>query len=133
GHIPGVVPGTTWRSRAEISQAGVHGGYQSGISASKNDQGAASIVMNGFYANSDGGDLVWYIGAGGKHLGGKDYKKMIKNQTINTSYNKAMCQSLITGQPVRLVRGSKMKKNSPWAPDEGFRYDGLYVVTRSDQ
>lgn len=33
-----------------------------------------------------------------------------------------------TKNPVRVIRGYKLK--SPYAPAEGYRYDGLYVVER---
>ena len=32
------------------------------------------------------------------------------------------------GKPVRVVRAYKLKKHSVYAPEEGFRYDGIYKV-----
>merc|ERR1719319_1512520 len=34
------------------------------------------------------------------------------------------------GKPVRVVRAHKLKKHSSYAPEEGFRYDGIYKVKR---
>ena len=34
------------------------------------------------------------------------------------------------GKPVRVCRAWKLKKHSKYAPEEGFRYDGIYKVKR---
>ena len=40
--------------------------------------------------------------------------------------NLALKISVDTGKPVRVLRGYKLK--SPFAPESGYRYDGLYKV-----
>jgi hypothetical protein len=43
--------------------------------------------------------------------------------------NAALKRSAETRLPVRVIRGFKL--DSPYAPAEGYRYDGLYVVERA--
>lgn len=40
-------------------------------------------------------------------------------------------RSTITNKPVRVIRGYKL--DSPYAPSEGYRYDGLYTVEKVNQ
>ncbi|CAB4039298.1 E3 ubiquitin- ligase UHRF1-like, partial [Paramuricea clavata] len=50
-----------------------------------------------------------------------------KDQTL-TKGNLALSKNVENRKPVRVVRGYKL--NSPYAPAEGYRYDGLYTVEK---
>ncbi|KAK7107051.1 E3 ubiquitin-protein ligase UHRF1-like [Littorina saxatilis] len=50
-----------------------------------------------------------------------------KDQDL-TRGNLALSRSVETGNPVRVIRGYKLR--SPFAPEEGYRYDGLYTVKK---
>lgn len=43
--------------------------------------------------------------------------------------NLALSQSVKTGNPVRVIRGYKLP--TVFAPESGYRYDGLYTVTKA--
>ena len=43
--------------------------------------------------------------------------------------NLALSQSVKTGNPVRVIRGYKLP--TIFAPESGYRYDGLYNVTKA--
>ena len=47
-----------------------------------------------------------------------------KDQEL-TRGNLALSKSVETGNPVRVIRGYKLR--SPFAPDEGYRYDGSFL------
>ena len=38
--------------------------------------------------------------------------------------NLALSKSVETGNPVRVIRGYKLQQYSPFAPEDGYRYDG---------
>lgn len=130
GHIPGVLPGTRWQTRFAVSQAGVHAPVQAGISGHVERDGAESVVLNGGYPYGDSGDIIWYMGAGGftNPETNKKSTAMQRDQDMTGVGNKAMAQSLRSRKPVRVIRGPQAN-DSPWAPLEGYRYDGLYIVT----
>ncbi|EFP82430.2 uncharacterized protein PGTG_08386 [Puccinia graminis f. sp. tritici CRL 75-36-700-3] len=134
GHIEGVNPGQTWRKRAHVTRAGVHTPLQSGISGSHNAGGAYSMILNNADHDIDCGDIIWYMGNGGYTRPGT--KRMIKrimqhNQDPNETQNRALYKSLRSCLPVRVVRGGSGSRRSPWAPQYGYRYDGLYEVTHA--
>ena len=122
GAVPGVESGAWFENRAALRAAGVHRPTQAGICGSA-ETGAESVVLNGGYPDdADGGDVILYTGAGGQDVGGQH----IRDQTLNRT-NLALGTSLRLGLPVRVVRGARLE--SPHAPEQGFRYDGLYRVT----
>lgn len=143
GPIPGVEVGTCWKYRTQVSEAGVHLPIVAGIHGRENE-GAYSIVLSGVYADDqDNGEEFYYSGCGGKE---KDPKKrlgpQIRDQEL-TRLNKALalcCDAPIddingaqaknwkAGKPVRVVRNCKLRRFSVYAPEEGFRYDGIYKV-----
>ncbi|WAR53149.1 hypothetical protein PtB15_2B580 [Puccinia triticina] len=131
GHIPGAPPGSRWEKRIDVSQAGVHAPVQSGISGTEDRGGAESVVLNDGYHDGDCGDIIWYMGSGGFVLDGHKKSIMQKDQDPESNTNRALRASLVNRRPVRVVRGSDAQ-HSPWAPESGYRYDGLYQVTRFD-
>jgi len=121
GEIEDIPVGTSFQTRKEAAAAGAHKPLQAGISGSKDD-GADSIVISGGYEDdSDSGDVIIYTGEGGQD----DKGRQIANQELVRG-NLALAKSEIDGLPVRVIRGAD--KKNPFAPESGYRYDGLYLV-----
>ncbi|KAL3266946.1 hypothetical protein HHI36_011096 [Cryptolaemus montrouzieri] len=142
GPVPGVDVGTLWKFRAQASEAGIHRPLVAGIHG-RSDEGAYSIVVSGGYEDDvDNGDEFEYTGAGGRDLSGN---KRVNGQTCNqelTNTNKALalnCKAKFNnvtgaesenwreGKPVRVVRKAGKSK---YAPDDGYRYDGIYKIVK---
>src|SRR5262249_32875697 len=122
GDISGVAVGIVFASRAELSHAGVHRPTMGGISGS-GKEGADSIVLSGGYEDDeDFGDEIVYTGHGGND---PETKKQIADQKLSRG-NLALAVSCREGLPVRVVRGAEL--DSAFAPEHGYRYDGLYFV-----
>ncbi|KAJ7492586.1 PUA-like domain-containing protein [Mycena latifolia] len=137
GSIPGIEVGTWWESREACSTDAIHAPWVAGISGSP--QGAYSVALSGGYADDvDWGYAFTYTGAGGRDLKGtKANPKNLRtaaqtsDQTFEHHNNMALKISSETGKPVRVIRGYKL--DSPYAPYEGYRYDGLYRVMKAWQ
>ena len=123
GHIPGYPVGSRFDYRDEMSKAGVHRPRIAGISGNGRD-GADSVVLAGGYDDGeDYGDLILYTGHGGRDL---QARQQVRGQAL-TRGNLALARSRLHGLPVRVMRGAGFR--STYAPDYGYRYDGLYRVT----
>lgn len=121
GHIDGIEPGATFKDYASMNAARIHRQSQGGISGS-GSEGADSIVVSGGYEDDqDLGDEVVYTGQGGRDSSGKQ----IADQELVRG-NLALVKSQLEGLPVRVIRGAH--KGNPFAPQSGYRYDGLYLV-----
>ncbi|KII89871.1 hypothetical protein PLICRDRAFT_568956 [Plicaturopsis crispa FD-325 SS-3] len=147
GHIRGVEIGTEWKTRCvpplrrclsyahhallsrDVSAASVHAPFTAGIYGRKDD-GAYSIVMSGGYTDLDKGDSFTYTGAGGYNFSKEDWHPSVRisDQSMDHKHNQLLVESFDNGKPVRVVRGTNA--NSIYAPEEGFRYDGLYTVVK---
>ncbi|KAI8521834.1 PREDICTED: E3 ubiquitin-protein ligase ORTHRUS-LIKE 1-like [Branchiostoma belcheri] len=134
GEIPGFPVGTWFDTRIEACRAGVHRPTVAGIHG--NDyEGCYSLVLSGGYEDDlDYGECFTYTGEGGRDLKGtKANPKNLrtapqsKDQTL-TRGNLALSVSVETRRPVRVMRGYKL--DSVYAPEEGYRYDGLYSVDK---
>lgn len=125
GSITGVAVGTTFASRRELADAGVHPPLQHGISGA-GAEGADSIVVSGGYEDDeDYGDLIVYTGAGGRD-------PQTGQQTADqdfTGQNLALVKSEAEGLPVRVTRGAA--GDPAHSPLTGYRYDGLFRVEES--
>ncbi|XP_065051225.1 uncharacterized protein LOC135680918 [Rhopilema esculentum] len=134
GSIEGVLVGTTWETRVECSHDGIHRPTVAGIHGSE-AEGCYSLALSGGYEDDiDLGDSFTYTGEGGRDLKGtKANPKNLrtapqsKDQTL-TKGNLALVRNVENRRPVRVIRGYKL--NSPFAPEQGYRYDGLYFVER---
>ncbi|XP_069105426.1 uncharacterized protein [Argopecten irradians] len=134
GLVDGVEIGTVWETRMEACRAGIHRPTVAGIHAGP--EGAYSIALSGGYDdNVDLGEGFTYTGEGGRDLKGtKANPKNLrtaaqsKDQEL-TRGNLALSRNVESGHPVRVIRGYKLK--SPFAPEEGYRYDGLYQVEKA--
>ncbi|CAM4402444.1 YDG domain-containing protein [Comamonas aquatilis] len=121
GHVPGIPVGATFKLYKEMNDVGVHRSTMGGISGS-GKFGADSIVISGGYEDDqDMGNVIVYTGQGGRNDAGKH----VRDQEFIRG-NLALAINQKEGLPVRVIRG-KDPKNS-FAPDEGYRYDGLYRV-----
>ena len=121
-HIDGFPPGSLFSSRMELLQAGVHRHSQAGIAGSQH-VGADSIVLSGGYEDDkDDGDTIIYTGYGGRD---PNTRQQVADQQL-IRWNLALARSMQEGLPVRVIRGVNL--DSPHAPQEGYRYDGLYRV-----
>ena len=121
GEISDVTEGSLFSSYAELNQSRVHIQTQAGISGSQSE-GADSIVVSGGYEDDqDFGDEIIYTGHGGRDASGKQ----IADQTL-TRGNLALAKNEIDNLPVRVIRGAH--KGNLFAPEVGYRYDGLYRV-----
>lgn len=121
GEIKGFPEGSTFISRKELSLAQLHRPTQAGISGSAKE-GADSIVLSGGYSDIDKGDEIVYTGKGGRD---ERTGKIISNQEL-TEQNLALAISKDNGYPIRVIRGAGL--TSEYAPLEGYRYDGLYII-----
>ncbi|KAG8802885.1 hypothetical protein FRC17_006324 [Serendipita sp. 399] len=136
GHIPGVPVGTCWEFRTECSKDAVHAPVVAGIAGNTVD-GAYSVALSGGYDDDvDLGYAFTYTGAGGRDLSGtKDAPKNLRtgpqvcDQTFDNPRNRALQISCETRNPVRVIRGYKLP--SIYAPETGYRYDGLYIVEKA--
>ncbi|KAF9001309.1 PUA-like domain-containing protein [Cyathus striatus] len=128
GQIDGHPPGTKYVSRKECSIAGVHTNTKSNVSGNAN-LGAFSIVVSSGYAdNVDDGNTLVYTGTGGRSCVGSKVK--LNDQTSRDLGNAALKKSAETQRPVRVIRGPNQE--SVYAPSDGYRYDGLYVVKKAE-
>ncbi|KAJ6575149.1 PUA-like domain-containing protein [Mycena capillaripes] len=137
GSIPGIEVGTWWESREGCSADSIHAPWVAGISGGP--QGAYSVALSGGYPDDvDWGYAFTYTGSGGRNLKGTKANPLnlrtapqSSDQTFDNSYNQLLKISADTKKPVRVIRGYKVK--SPYAPYEGYRYDGLYRVEKAWQ
>lgn len=136
GAIPGVEVGRCWEQRAGASRDAVHAPLVAGIYGNSYDGARSVCFAAGYEDNVDEGEMFILVGAGGRDLRGtKAAPKNLRtapqtsNQSLDHGMNAALAKSAQTGKPVRVCRG--FKTNSMYAPLEGYRYDGLYVVERA--
>lgn len=71
----------------------------------------------------DYGSVIIYTGHGGRDSG-----RQVGDQSLEDSGNAALVRSHLEGAPVRVIRGAGWR-DSAYAPKEGYRYDGLFLVT----
>ncbi|KAJ7487635.1 PUA-like domain-containing protein [Mycena galericulata] len=137
GSIPNIEAGTWWESRQGCSADSIHAPWVAGIAPGP--QGAYSVALSGGYPDDvDWGYAFTYTGSGGRNLKGTKANPLnlrtapqSSDQTFDNIYNKALKKSSETKKPVRVIRGFKL--DSPYAPYEGYRYDGLYHVEKAWQ
>jgi len=84
----------------------------------------------------DLGVAFTYTGCGGRDLKGtaqnpKNLRtaEQTSDQSFDWPLNAAIKRSAETKKPIRVIRGYKLP--SPYAPVEGYRYDGLYIVEKA--
>ncbi|KIP11978.1 hypothetical protein PHLGIDRAFT_397189 [Phlebiopsis gigantea 11061_1 CR5-6] len=135
GAIPSVEVGKWWETRMACSADAIHAPWVAGISGGPD--GCYSVALSGGYEDDvDLGVAFTYTGSGGRDLKGtKQNPKNLRtapqssDQSFEHRDNKALLRSVETQNPVRVIRGFKLK--SQYAPREGYRYDGLYTVEKA--
>ncbi|CEM05150.1 unnamed protein product [Vitrella brassicaformis CCMP3155] len=118
-----IPPGKIFLYRGNLCVNGLHPLPINGIGTDKLEDGTIvgnAIVVNGGYDDDvDLGRRLYYVGEGGEKSG--------NDQELSSRGNKALQQSYAHDLPVRVLRGYKAP--SAFAPNWGFRYDGLYKIT----
>ncbi|KAG9486721.1 hypothetical protein GDO78_006871 [Eleutherodactylus coqui] len=133
------------RDWGKVSEAGVHRPHVGGIHGRSNDGSYSLVLAGGFEDEVDRGDEFTYTGSGGRDLSGnKRIGEHSFDQTL-THMNRALalnCDAALNdkdgaesknwraGKPVRVVRSSKGRRISKYAPEDGNRYDGIYKVVK---
>jgi predicted restriction endonuclease len=116
--------GTIFPNRKALHDARVHRPLQAGICGTADQGGAESIVVSGGYKDDvDYGDTIIYTGHGGRD---PNTGIQIKDQEPTDSGNAALLQNIITGMPVRVIRGAG--GDPRFSPPSGYSYDGLFSV-----
>ena len=111
-----LVPGQWWPTQLTTVRDGAHGSPQGGIFGEK-EMGAYSVVLSGggaAYDDQDDGNEIWYSGTDGKDF----------TMTENTMRLMESCDVL--HNKIRVFRSHQLRKNNPYRPVVGLRYDGLY-------
>ena len=145
GPVPGILVGSMWKYRLQVSEVGIHRPHVAGIHGREND-GAYSIVLSGGYEDDkDYGEEFKYTGSGGRDLSGN---KRTAEQSCDqklTKMNLALARCCAApldvkkgaeatewkkGRQIRVVRNCKLAKHSKYAPKEGNRYDGIYKLVK---
>ncbi|KAK0198429.1 PUA-like domain-containing protein [Armillaria mellea] len=129
GSIPGIEVGTWWETRQACSIDAIHAPWVGGISASKD--GAYSVALSGGYDDDvDLGYAFTYTGSGGRDLKGTAAQpKNLRTAAQSSDQTFENTRSSENKKPIRVIRGYKLR--SPYAPSEGYRYDGLYQVEKA--
>lgn len=124
--VSSVPVGTTFATRKEVREAGLHAPTMAGIHPAGDGARAESIVISGGYSDDrDEGDVIIYTGAGGQSAPGSGVQ--VADQKIEGA-NKALVRAEHDGTPVRVIRGAG--GDPRFSPASGYRYDGLYQVKR---
>ena len=129
GAVAGVNVGKLWLSRVGCSRDGVHGPWVGGIHGG-GKTGAYSVVLSGGYeGDEDAGHSFTFTGSGGRDLSGNRRTAPQSRDQDLRGGNRALAVNIWRQQPMRVVRGYKLGRQSRFAPSAGYRYDGLYMVT----
>jgi len=124
GRPGGIEERTIFLDRRALHKVGVHRPLQAGICGTASRGGAESIVVSGGYKDDqDYGDVIIYTGHGGRD---SNTGVQVKDQEPTDPGNAALLQSIVTGLPVRVIRGAG--GDPKYSPPSGYSYDGLYAV-----
>ncbi|QDS69624.1 hypothetical protein FKW77_008898 [Venturia effusa] len=119
----GCTVGDWWPQQIAVVRDGAHGHIMGGIAGTPNE-GVWSILISGGYKglDEDRGDTILYSGSG------KGSEDNTTDVPIVTRATKAMQTAYHLENQIRVIRSSR----SDWrnAPNIGFRYDGLYKISR---
>jgi len=122
GEVPGFPEGSTFLSREELRQAGLHSKPVDGISCIFGNPADAIVLSGGYIDDKDEGNYILYTGQGGQD---PKTKKQVRDQVLEKG-NLGLMMSKDRGIPIRVIRGSGHK--SIYSPKDGYRYDGLYSI-----
>lgn len=122
GHIQGIYEGDIFKNRIILSISKIHKPIQAGISGSETEGSDSIVISGGYEDDKDLGRTIIYTGHGGRS---NESKVQVADQTL-TRGNKALAISCEKQLPVRDIRGAN--RHSEYAPESGYRYDGLFLV-----
>ncbi|KAI6857631.1 hypothetical protein KC323_g7298 [Hortaea werneckii] len=114
-----IVNGQWWPLQLCLLRDGAHGQSQQGIHGKKGHGAFSCVIAGGLapdnqpYPNIDEGDIVYYCGTD-------------SNDGSVTEGTSRLIESKESGKPIRLIRSHNLKNE--YAPEKGFRYDGLYTI-----
>jgi len=90
GDVPGIAVGAVFATRKAVSEAGLHGPWQSGIHGN-GEEGASSIVVSGGYVDDeDYGQVIIYTGHGGRDSASG---RQVRDQSLDDSGNAGLVTS----------------------------------------
>ncbi|KAI7203740.1 hypothetical protein D0869_01875 [Hortaea werneckii] len=114
-----IVNGQWWPLQLCLLRDGAHGQSQQGIHGKKGHGAFSCVIAGGLapdnqpYPNIDEGGAVYYCGTD-------------SNDGSVTEGTSRLIESKESGKPIRLIRSHNLKNE--YAPEKGFRYDGLYTI-----
>jgi len=140
GHIPSVEVGTVFgegdyqrQGRTEMKTCGFFRPWVTPEWIERNGACYAVIINNDNGLSQDKGDIIRYAGSGGRMRGQNRNAKQSFDQSWKNATNAALRKNKETNQPVRVIRGPKLRsKFGTSKSGGGYRYDGLYKVTSAE-
>lgn len=123
GTPDGIKEGDIFPSRQALIDNRLHRSTQRGIDGNGTDGSAAIVISGGYIDDYDNGDEILYTGEGGND---SRTGRQFKDQSISSPGNAGLILSMRKKLPVRVIRSSK--HNSPFAPKNGYKFDGIYYV-----
>jgi len=131
GEIASFPVGYVCVDREHLCNTGLHATRWKGIQGNTKD-GARSVVLSGGYEDDDDlGEEFTYTGSGGQKAWGWGSDMPQVEDQVWARENMALLMSYQLRKPVRVIRGSNLR--SAFAPRQGYRYDGLYMVVECDR
>lgn len=96
--------------------------------------GCYSLILNNDNGSgNDEGDTIRYAGSGGRRRGQNRTAPQSFDQDWTNVTNAALRLNLERREPVRVVRGPKLQGgHGTGETGGGYRYDGLYLVTKAE-
>jgi predicted restriction endonuclease len=119
----GIEEGQLFADRKALIRAGLHRSTMHGIDGNGNEGVSAIVLSGGYEDDQDLGDEIIYTGHGGND---PVTKQQIQHQSWEDHGNKGLVVSEMRNLPVRVIRG--YKHASPWSPDSGYRFAGIFKV-----
>lgn len=108
----------TYATRKDVANDKIHAQVQTAIDGFDITPACAIVAANqAGYHEDDYGEVLIYSGQGGG----------LNEDQVLTRYNLSLATNYKEKFPVRVIRGSKL--GSAYAPNSGYRYDGVYFVT----
>lgn len=140
GAAPGVAEGDCFGvgdfqrlGRAEMSASGFHQPFVNPEWCAPGVGCYSLILNNDNGASTDKGDTILYAGSGGRRRGQNRTAPQSFDQEWENVTNAALLLNHQTRQPVRVVRGPKLRgAHGTAGSGGGYRYDGLYAVAAAE-
>ncbi|KAF3916618.1 hypothetical protein ABW20_dc0103870 [Dactylellina cionopaga] len=124
GYIEGIPVGHQLGKRMDVVETSLHRKPQGSVHG-KAKLGCYSILISGgYFEDTDIDGAIWFTGVGGS-FGEKTSEYFLSYLRIYRE-NRSLVKSFETGQPIRLIIGSK--SNISFRPTDGFMFIGLYRI-----